>query len=231
MENATWLCNTNTTNDVESHIIRRGAISYFDSVIPEASKLTMLTRQRIGGMHEEGSTDSNVHNSKFNPAMMARATRTQYLVQLHQLGVFMMRAIVTHPPKPDHYGPDVRLTFLEEQQQAARHLHRAVHQAIETDRRGDDHESISRVAKCLHDLALTVFFTAPQQTKNQAWEGAWHRFFAFGNLTSDGRAPKAYEASIWLTHVKFIMMLVATHKIYQEWSAQLEEEPFQTSDK
>lgn len=231
MENAAQSCNTNTVNDVESRVVQRGAISYFDAVIPEARELTMLTRQRIGGMHDERGAEGNIHNVKFNPGMMARDTRMQYLVQLHQLGIFMMRAVITKRPlNPDHYGPGVRMSFSKEQEQATRKLHRAVCRAIEKDSRGDDNESIESVADCMHELAFTVFFTSPQETKNKPWEGAWRRFFAFGNLTSDGRPPKAYQVSIWLTHVKFIMMLIATHKIHREWTAQLEEEGSQTSD-
>ena len=204
-----------TRDDPVSATIQEAAMLYFKKVTEEVDDLSMLTRELLGGLHDDAS-ESNQHNAMFNPHIMGDATRRQYAQQLHQLAMFLVRATVTHAPPQDpyKYGLGVKFRFTQEQQDSALELHRTVQHFLKHDGIRSQEDDMEDVIENLHNVATSVLFGEHQTEGSASWDSAWRRFFAFGNLDRHGRPAPAARVAIWLSRVKFIMKIVASHNIY-----------------
>jgi hypothetical protein len=227
------LFDISTRNDPVSATIQEATMTYCQKVIGNVDELSMLTREWLGGLHDD-STEVNHHNAMFNPRIMANATRRQYMQQLHQLALFLVRSTVTHPPPPldpDYYGKGVNFCFTQEQRESAMGLHTAVIDLIDCKGTHTADEKMDVVVENLNKVAVSVLFGEGKTEGSGSWDSAWRRFFAFGNLDRHGRPAPAARVAIWLSRVRFIMKLVASHKIHTQWRVQAHEsECPQTSD-
>jgi hypothetical protein len=142
----------------------------------------MLTCERLGGMHDN-TGEINHHNVMFNPSIMMKSMHHQYMQHLHQLGIYLVRAIVIQTPShTDHYGDGVRFAFTEAQQQNAHKLCKSARAVLAPSLFGFREESLDTIAEDLHQLALSVLFADCQTAGSGFWDGAWRKFFAFGNM-------------------------------------------------
>jgi len=169
---------------------------------------------------------SNVHNARFQPEGMSEHSRCQYLRVLQQLALFMIRAI-GEKREDGFYGEKFKFEFTDSQVAATTALQGALQDVTHA---GASDGAIDIAAENLHQLVVGVLFSVVEKVDVSLWTSAWRRFIAFGAMASDKRPPKAGEMGIWLSKLRFVMKLVAVHKVYIDWDMQKDDAGAKTID-
>lgn len=180
----------------------------------EAGALSFTTLRRINDVHVPGARESL--GNEYNPSMHQDSTISQYLQVLASLALFLIRACITDVRDESYYG--VPLHFTDEQKQTAATLHGAV---VLLQANAKDGDLMETAADALCGVAMSVLFTLSNDPHSAAWTSTWRRFFTFSVVDANHKSiHHPGKIAVWLSKMRFIMKLVATHHMYTLWYSQ-----------
>lgn len=142
---------------------------------------------------------------------------------------FQIRLVVTEvqDDEKEYYGCTFHVT--EEQRKAARKLHGALQACIVDPKDASatiPNKAMKKATKQLHRLAVSVLFTRSEEPTMTSYQTAWGVTLAYGMVEKKKKKvvlPTAGKASVWFSHMRFVMKIVASREVHNIWKTHGEE--------